>query len=459
MTLQVSEIAKPEPRLRFDPAVGYAAKCDRPFPVPEGAKATRELLKYFPQLSIAERDRRWREIRKRMFFANLDVLLFLGNDLRWDMGMANLRYVLQIGSKMGAWAIFPTEGDPVVWHSVPHISRPVDPHLAVQEWTTDIRPFTGHAAVVDELCRRGFERSRIGLVGFSSTIVRTPTILHGDVTAFQKAMPNAEFIDVSWMLQEMRLTKSEEEIALLREAGRIARKVVDTMHEFARSGVTEAEYWIEMMRTQVINGGEPDGFILLKSGPLEHPQDELWNLLHGCSQPLSPSMRPLVAGDLIICEFHTKYGGYKCHTEFTVYMGKKAPDELKDIWKVSLECLDVSREVLVPGKTFREAWEAIRRPAEKAGYDWVELGWHAMGNGSPEFPTIIYRPGWGSPALNGHRIADFVFEEGMTFGNNIDLNNPAWKMDVGCMLSDFMVVRTGGAEMLVNVPRELGEVG
>jgi hypothetical protein len=51
-----------------------------------------------------------------------------------------------------------------------------------------------------------------------------------------------------------------------------------------------------------------------------------------------------------------------------------------------------------------------------------------------------------------------VFEEGMTFGNNLDIHNPAWKLDVGCVLSDFMVVRPGGAELLINVPRELGEV-
>lgn len=445
--------------MAYDEVAAYAGKGIVPFPVPEGAKPTRALLPYYPQLSIAERDRRWRELRKRMMFAGIDALLFLGNDLRWDMGMANLRYILQIGSKMGAWALFPIEGEPVVWHSVPHIARPIDPHLTMQEWTTDIRPFSGAPVIVDEVQKRGFDRARIGLIGFSSSIVRTSTIMHGDVLTLQKSMPNAELVDVSWMLQEMRLTKSPEELDLLRAAGRIARKVIDTMLEKARPGVTEAEYWVEMLRTQVINGGEPDGFNLMKSGPLEHPKDELWNLLHGVAQPLSPSMRPLEAGDIIISEYHTKYGGYKCHTEYTVYMGKRAPDKLRDIWKVSVECLDISREVLVPGKTFREAWEAIRKPAKKAGYDWVELGWHAMGNASPEWPTVIYRPGWGSPALNGSRIGDFVFEEGMTFGNNIDLHDPNWKPDVGCMLSDFMVVRPGQAELLVNTPRELGEVG
>ena len=109
--------------MAYDEVAAYAGKGLVPFPVPEGAKPTRALLPYYPQLSLEERNRRWRELRKRMIFAGIDALLFLGNDLRWDMGMANLRYVLQIGSKMGAWALFPIEGDPVVWHSVPHNAR------------------------------------------------------------------------------------------------------------------------------------------------------------------------------------------------------------------------------------------------------------------------------------------------------------------------------------------------
>ena len=422
----------------------------------EDARPTRELLKYVPQLSVAERDRRWRAVRKRMIFAGMDALIFIGNDIFWDTGMANMRYMFQVGAKQHGWALFPIEGNPIVWHAVNHINRPFNPHLTNHEWVKDFRVFAGVGGVADELRARGLDRSRVGLVGFSSTLC-PPSILHADFVALEKALPNAELVDVSWMLQEMRLVKSEEEIEMLRGAGKIARRVIDTMLEFAKPGVTEAQLWAEMFRTQVINGAEPDGFNLLNSGPLEHPENELWHLLHGTEQPLVPTMRPLKKGDIIISEYHTKYGGYVCHTEYTVYMGK-APQELKDIWSVCIESLDISREVMVPGVTLREAWEKIRKPCLRAGYDFVELGWHAMGNASPEFPTVIYTPGYGPNAVNGHNIGDMVFEEGMTFGNNIDIHNPAWKLDVGCVLSDFMVVRPGGAELLINVPRELGEV-
>jgi Xaa-Pro aminopeptidase len=428
-------------------------------PFPNSARATTELRKYVPQVSLKERNRRWDKARKRMLTAGIDVLVFLGNDIYWGMGMANLRYMLQVDAQLGAYAMFPLEGEPVVWHAVVHMNRPTSMYLSVQDWVTDFRTFGGLAPIVDELQTRGFERASIGLVGFSSTIQTTPTFLHDDIVGLEKMMPHARFTDASGILQDMRMVKSEEEIDLLRGAAKIARKVIDAMINTARPGVTEAEVYAEMIRTQIANGGEPNIFNLLSSGPVEHPPEELWHLLHGCEQPLTPTTRPLQAGDIVISEWHTKYGGYRCHTEHVVYLGKRAPKELLDIWAASVECLEASKEALIAGRTIREAVAMIRKPAERAGLDFVELGFHAMGLASPEFPTVIYREGFGSNALNGHTIGDMVLEEGMAFGNNIDLHNSRWKPDVGCMLSDFMVVRRRQAECLIGTPLELAQVG
>ena len=427
-------------------------------PLPEGAAAV-PLFDYMPQLSLQERDRRWDKARKRMLMSGFDALVFLGNDIYWGMGMANLRYMLQVDSQIGADALFPLVGEPVVWNAVAHMNRPTNMYLSIQKWVKDFRTRGGMPAVADELRQRGLDRTRIGLIGFSSTIQTTSTLLHADVLALQKLLPGAEFVDASALLQEMRMVKSEEEIGMLRKAGKIARKVVDAMANTARPGVTDATVYAEMVRTQIANGAEPNIFNLFAAGPVEHPTSELWHLLHGCEQPLTPSMRPLQDGDIIVSEWHTKYGGYRCHTEYTVYVGKRAPKELLHIWDVSVECLHASKEALTAGRTIGEALEIIRRPARKAGLDWVELGFHAMGTPCPEFPAVVYEKGYGSNTPNGHRIADMVLEEGMCFGNNIDLHDSRWKPDVGCMLSDFMVVRPGQAECLIGTPLEFAQVG
>jgi Xaa-Pro aminopeptidase len=427
-------------------------------PPPPGAYATRRLLPYLPQLSLAERDRRWTETRRRMSARGIDVLLLMANDIYWDMGFANLRYLTHCGSKIGSFALFFHDRDPIVWNAVAHMNRPTNLHLSTQEWTTDIRPITGWPSIAAELRDHGLAGARIGLVGFSSTIQTTPTLLHGDVLTIEAELPGASFADVGDMFEQMRLRKSPEELDFLRMAGKISRAVLDRVFALARPGVTEAELYAEMIKTQIANGGEPNIFNLFASGPVEHPPEELWHLLHGADQPLVPTTRPLENGDLVISEYHTKYGGYLCHTEFTAYIGTPAPQRLKDIFKVCVECLDVSKEQLRAGNRLRDAWTAIRKPAERAGLDFVELGWHAMGVASPEFPTVIYPEGYGGNALNGSGIGDLVFEPGMAFGNNIDLHDPHWKVDVGCMYSDFMIVGEREAETCIGVPRELPEL-
>src|SRR5437764_872466 len=309
-------------------------------PIPEGARATRVPSKYIPQLSLKERDRRWDRARKAMLMAGIDAFIFLGNDIYWGMGMANMRYMFQVDAHLGADGLFPLSGEPVVWSGVPHMNRPTNPYLSLNTWITDFRTRGGMPAVVDELKARGLDKSKLGLVAFSSTIQTTPTLLHQDVLTLEKLQPHAELVDPSHILQDMRVAK-----------------------------------------------------------------------------------------------------------------------ELLNIWNVSVECLEASKGALVAGKTIREALEIIRKPAAKAGLDWVELGFHAMGTASPEFPTVVYAEGYGSNTLNGHRIMDFVLEEGMCFGNNVDLHDSRWKPDVGTMLSDFMVVRPNKAECLIGTPTEFVQKG
>lgn len=106
------------------------------------------------------------------------------------------------------------------------------------------------------------------------------------------------------------------------------------------------------------------------------------------------------------------------------------------------------------GANHAEALAIIREPAEPAGLDWVELGFHAMGTASPEFSTVVYEYGYGSKTGDGFQIEDLVLEQGMCFGDNIDVHDSAWKPDVGMMPADFLVVRPRKAECVVGTPPE-----
>jgi len=86
-----------------------------------------------------------------MAFRGIDCLVFYGNDAAFGRGMVNFRYITHIASTMGGWAIFPLEGDPVVYCGSPHLHVPYSIYRSIQEWVSDIRPNTGAAAVIDHL--------------------------------------------------------------------------------------------------------------------------------------------------------------------------------------------------------------------------------------------------------------------------------------------------------------------
>jgi Xaa-Pro aminopeptidase len=427
-----------------------------PHPIPRGAKPSKVPGDHHPHLSAAERDRRWDAVRKDMLMAGVDVLVLLGNDIYWDMGIANIRYLTGIAAKMGSNALFFLDEEPVLYNAVAHMSQPFHFQEALRGWVDDIRIGHGIPEIAAELKDRGLARARVGLVGFSSTIQTTSTILGGDQAELAGLLPDARLVDFGYAFQKLRMVKSEEEIGMLRLAGTVAEKTISALVDAAHAGATEAEVYAEMVRTQIANGGEPNIFNLFASGPVEHPASELWHLLHGSDQPMVPTTRPLDEDDLIVAEWHTKWGGYLVHTEYSTHIGPRVPSELRRLFDVALECFEASKSALVPGKTIAEAIAEIRRPAARAGINWVELGFHAMGLASPEFPTVVYDDGYGSGSLNGAGIGHLVLEEGMHFGNNIDLHDQSWKSDVGIMYGGSMAVRPGGAEVLVDPPKEIG---
>jgi len=428
---------------------GFDAQRPKPTSVP---------MRFLPQMSLVERDQRWRALREAMDKAGIAAAIFVGSDYSFHAGLANIRYIFQAASEIASVALFFGSGLPVVWNDPPHMNRPYNFLHSTQNWVTDIRPYGGMAVVAAELWDRGFDRSRIGLVSASSGLFPSSILAHEE-RALRKALPNVDFVDLNPLMEVMRLVKSKEEISMLRQAGRIARKVLDAAVSVATPGTTEAELYAEMERAKIIGGGEPDGFNLLSSGPVEHPAEENWHLLHGLDRPLVPSQRKLANGDIVISEWHTRFGGYNVHSEYTIYVGKTPPAELAKIFAVCVECLDAAKDVLRPGTTMREAWQAISAPAARADLAWVEVGLHGHGLTSPEFPAAIREEHLADLGPLGQMTGDVVLAEGMCFGTGFDLHNPRWKADVGCILGETFVVRPGGGEALVDVPRTIGTAG
>jgi len=408
---------------------------------------------YVPRLSLEERDRRWHLLRQRMVVEGLDCLLLYGNDVKWGQGMANVRYVTHIGSSLGAFVVFPMVGEPVVWVELAHQHIPSSRYCFTQDWVKDIRPEEGPAPVVNFLKEQKYDRSTIGLVGMTTNVMRYDVIPAGIPEYFRKELPSANIVSATGLVNYLRLIKSPEEIGFLEKAGEIARKTIDTMVQSAEPGKKECELFADMVHSQLINGAEAQIFLMLSSGPVKGPGDNK-QLLHGEHQPTVPTTRVLEVDDLIIFEMHANYGGYLAAAEFSLYLGK-APDELKRIHDVAVQCLERLREKMKPGATFGEALEAEREPCQRAGLDFIELGFHQHGLASAGPLTVVHKPGPGS--LAGGKVGELKFQENMVFGTNIDIHDPRWKRDVGLMLGDTLQVTREGNRCLVNTPLDIIE--
>jgi Xaa-Pro aminopeptidase len=426
-----------------------------------------DLRPYLPQLSISERNRRWAEVWTEMGLNDLDCLLLIGNDRFFGMGNSNIRYLTQIsGQRMGAVAIFPMEGKPIVFGTPPHMhDKPFPVYKAFNDWIEETRALRGLKPVVETLKALGYEGSSIGLVGFKGAF-RSSTIAYEEYEFLTEELPRARFRDATPILDRLRMIKSAEEIEMLKKSGHIARLKLDSMIAMARPGVKECELYAEMVKTEISQGGEAFIFNLLASGSVvdgEHIQ----HLLHGRGQPLSPTTRPLQEGDIVMTEFHTSYAGYLTACEKTVFLGKP-PDRLKKIHDVCVECLDRGIEKLRPGITLTEAVSAFREPAKRARMDYVELGFHGHGLSSPEFPTVVYAP----EAAGGKTEKDsekawtgvygsgaIVLKENMVFGTNVEIHDPAWRSDVGIMgPGDTIWISAKGPVKLIGAPFEFTTV-
>jgi len=411
-------------------------------------------MAYLPHFTLRERDRRWAAVRAAMRARDLDALLLAGSDVFMGYGMANVRYLTQIGGHHGGYAIFPQEGPPVVFNAPPHEHRPYNAWLTAQEWVEDIRPNRGIPGVVEALEQLGLARGRIGLVGYR-TALALAAMPYPAYQALREALPGAAFVEATEVVDGLRLIKSAEEVAMLERAGAVARAVIDALVRTARPGVREQELVAEMLRTAVAAGGEPQLFTMLTSGAPQDGEAPQY-LLHGICPPNGPTARPLRPGDLVITEFHTSVAGYLAAAEFSLSVGP-APAPVRRIHRAQVACLISALPHFRAGATIPEVVEAIRRPCLDAGLDYLELGFHGHGLASPEFPTVVDKPGEGS--LDGRGLETFVLREGMVFGTNIDLYDPAWKEDVGLMFGDTVVVTAQGGRRLVDVPLELPEVG
>jgi len=308
----------------------------------------------YPRFSIAERDRRWRAVRALMRGQNLDVIVTPQNSGHSADYQANTRYLTHCGGgEPDLAAVFPLEGE------VTAIATSAGPRWpTVQDWVTDVREARRNygRAIVERLKELNLERGRIGITGLGEVEgTRTPegTIFYGTWKQIRNAFPNAELVDATAILDEVRYVKSEEEIGALAKSAEINELAIRAEVEAARVGVKDWEVWAAMHYAMTRNGSELPVHCFWVSG--KNPKRTLTR----------PSMRLLDRGDVIINEIEASWIGYRAQAVQPVFVETISPVQ-SELIQVQREIFNRIMESLKPGVTVGELADLSKRTAERA---------------------------------------------------------------------------------------------
>src|ERR671923_1324263 len=308
----------------------------------------------YPRFSLAERDRRWKAVRELMRQANLDVIVTPQNSGHSADYQANTRYLTHCGGgEPDIAAVFPLDGE------VTAIATSAAPRWpTVQDWVADVREARRNygRAIVERLKELGVEGGRIGIIGLGEIEgTRTPegTILYGTWKQIREAFPQAELVDATAILAEVRYVKSQEEIGVLTQSMEIVELAYQAEIKAAQPGVKDWDVWAETQCALMRNGSEMPVHCNWVSG--KNPKRTLTR----------PSMRVLERGDLIINEVEASWVGYRAQGVQPVFVQVADPVH-QELIKVQREVFNQLMENLRPGITVKELAELTRHTGQKA---------------------------------------------------------------------------------------------
>lgn len=312
------------------------------------------MAKYpYPLFTIAERDARWARVRAMMAREGFDVIVAPNNTGHSTDFQADARYLSHCGGggDTDIACIFPLRGDVTV------AAKDAEARWSTtQDWVTDIRDTNREygAVIRERLHELSVDHGRIGISGLGHGN-RTPegTILYQQMKALLEEFPNAEFVDCSSPMQEVRSIKSDEEIGFLTKSTELIEHAIDAKVAAAKPGAKDYEVWAEAIYAMIKRGSELPVHYNWVSGPES-------------TRTLSrPSHRILELGDVIEDELEASWQGYRAQCVQPVWVGRCDPI-YHDLIKIQREVFEGIMEALHPGATVGEVLNASEHIVREA---------------------------------------------------------------------------------------------
>lgn len=367
-----------------------------------------------------------------MAAGGLDCLVVRGISTKWDSGMANVRYLSQIGGNgEEAIVVFPAEGEPSV---LLFAASQLPFWAAAQNWVGDLRLGLGRwaSAAAEAVRTAGAHRGRVGVVGLSGRHASGAAVSHDLYAELESDLAEAQLVPASALLEDLRLDKSDEELGHLRRAAKLCAVAFETMRSVAEPGMPARRAYAEIVGSILAAGGEAPVYLLYEAGPSPR-------------HPLRfPPERVLAPGDVVLHELSTKFGGYWSHLASPVFVGEPTP-VFRRLEAVARAAYQEVVAAARPGASLGELGAALAGPIESAGFAWSRPRWKGLGLEQIEHPVD-------APSERSAGPAGLVLRQGMVFGVQVTVTTA--DRSRGVMIGDALAITPSGPEQLSGLELE-----
>lgn len=222
----------------------------------------------------------------------------------------------------------------------------------------------------------------------------------------------AELKPVSGLVEKLRMVKTDDELAILQAAAKIADDAFTHIITYIQPGITELEVSNELEFFMRKQGATSSSFSIIVASGLRSA------LPHGVA-----TNKVIQSGDFVTLDYGALYKGYISDITRTVAVGEPT-EKLKEIYAVTLEAQELALKAIKPGMTGVEADAIARDYITSKGYG--EAFGHSTGHGiglevhespglSSKSETVLepnmvvtVEPGIYLPEIGGVRIEDDI---------------------------------------------------
>ncbi len=254
--------------------------------------------------------------------------------------------------------------------------------------------------------------------------------------ALKQTLGRDSLIDANLLVSWVRLVKSDAEIGMMKQAGKIAEKVMATALANLKPGTRECDavaavYQAQMSGTPEFGGDYASIVPMMPTGEKTSAPHLTW------------TDEPYKANQAVNLELAACRNRYHCPIARTAFIGDTPPEKLAHLADITVEGLNLTLDAIKPGMTGEDVEQVWRTHIARHGFEKESRIGYSMG--------LNYPPDWGEHTASLRPGDKNILVPNMTF----HMITGMWMDNFGFECSESFRVTETGAQTFARFDRKL----